>query len=145
MTRNFAVNWVTLSLSRTSYLCTIYYSKYEDVMTFRTSQEEQVRKRRLKTVLVWKIYVLTYKEEKCSLETLRTTFRTESPRGLISLWFYKENNNLRDWKKNVFTLYIPPWTPHTYDFVVLISLTHPKKILLVLLQIEKYEKKNIGK
>jgi hypothetical protein len=54
--------------------------------------------------------------------------------GLISLWLYKENNNLRDWK-NVFTLHIPTWAPHTYDFVVLTSLTHPWKFLLVVLQI----------
>jgi hypothetical protein len=27
--------------------------------------------------------------------------------ALISLWLYKENNKLRDWK-NVFTLHIPP-------------------------------------
>jgi hypothetical protein len=27
--------------------------------------------------------------------------------GLISLWLYKENNKLRDWK-SVFTLHIPP-------------------------------------
>jgi hypothetical protein len=56
--------------------------------------------------------------------------------GLISLWLYKENNKLRDWK-HVFTLHIPPWTPHTYDFVVVISLTHPRKILLVALQVGK--------
>jgi hypothetical protein len=56
--------------------------------------------------------------------------------GLISLWLYKENNKLRDWK-NIFTLHIPPWAPHTYDFVVLTSLTHPRKILLVVLQIGK--------
>jgi hypothetical protein len=31
---------------------------------------------------------------------------------------------------------------HTYDFVVLTSLTHPRKILLVVLQIGKYK---IGK
>jgi hypothetical protein len=54
--------------------------------------------------------------------------------GVISLWLYKENNKLRDWK-NVFTLHIPPWAPHTYDFVVLTSSTHPRKILLVVLQI----------
>jgi hypothetical protein len=30
-----------------------------------------------------------------------------------------------------------PWDAHTYDFVVLTSLTHPRKIILVLLQIEK--------
>jgi hypothetical protein len=34
-------------------------------------------------------------------------------------------------------LYIPPRAPHTYDFVVLTSLTHPKKIILVLLEIGK--------
>jgi hypothetical protein len=56
--------------------------------------------------------------------------------GLISLWLYKENNKLWDWK-NVFILHIPPWAPHTYDFVVLTSLTHPRKILLVVLQIGK--------
>jgi hypothetical protein len=49
---------------------------------------------------------------------------------------YKENNKLRYWK-NVFTLHIPPWAPHTYDFVVLTSLTHPSEILLVMLQIGK--------
>jgi hypothetical protein len=40
-------------------------------------------------------------------------------RGLISLWLYKENNKVWDWK-NVFTLHIPPpRAPHTYDFGVL--------------------------
>jgi hypothetical protein len=58
--------------------------------------------------------------------------------GLISLWLYKESNKLRDWE-NVFTLHISPLAPHTYDFVVLTSLTHPRKILLVVLQIGKYE------
>jgi hypothetical protein len=58
-----------------------------------------------------------------------------------AIWLYKENNRLRDWK-NVFTVHIPPWGPHAYDFVVLTSLTHPRKILLVVLQIVKYE---IGK
>jgi hypothetical protein len=51
--------------------------------------------------------------------------------GPISLWLYKENNKLPDWK-NVFTVHIPP--SHTYDFVV---LNHPRKILLVVLQIGK--------
>jgi hypothetical protein len=46
--------------------------------------------------------------------------------GLISLWLYKENNKLRDWK-NVFTLHIPPWAPYTYDFLVLNSSAQPKK------------------
>jgi hypothetical protein len=37
----------------------------------------------------------------------------------------------------MYLLYIfPPWAPHTYDFVVLTSLTHPRKILSVVLQIE---------
>jgi hypothetical protein len=58
--------------------------------------------------------------------------------GLIILWLYKENNKLRGWK-NVFTLYIPPWAPHTYDFVILTSLTHSRKILFVVLQIGKAE------
>jgi hypothetical protein len=41
-------------------------------------------------------------------------------------------------KKNVFTLDIPPLSStHTYDFVVLTSLTHPRKIILVMMQIEK--------
>jgi hypothetical protein len=54
--------------------------------------------------------------------------------GLICLWLHKENKKLRDWT-NLPTLHIPPWRPHTYDFVVLTSLTHSRKILLVLLQI----------
>jgi hypothetical protein len=40
-------------------------------------------------------------------------------------------------EKNVFTLHIPPSAPHTYDFVVLTSLTHPRKIILFMLQIGK--------
>jgi hypothetical protein len=40
-------------------------------------------------------------------------------------------------EKNVFTLHIPPWAPHTYDFVVITSLTHPRKILFVVLQITR--------
>jgi hypothetical protein len=59
-------------------------------------------------------------------------------RRLINLWLYKGNNKLRD-SKNVFTLHIPPWAPHTYDFVVLTSLIHPRKIILVVLQIGKKE------
>jgi hypothetical protein len=34
-------------------------------------------------------------------------------------------------------LHIPPRAPHTYDFVVLTSLTHPRKNILVVLQIGK--------
>jgi hypothetical protein len=70
---------------------------------------------------------------------LRTTALHKG--GLLSLRLYKENNKLQDWK-NVFTLHIPPWAPHTYDFVVLTSLTHPRKILLVVLQMGNLE---IGK
>jgi hypothetical protein len=33
-------------------------------------------------------------------------------------------------KKNVFTLEIPPWAPHTFDFVVLTSLMHPSQRLI---------------
>jgi hypothetical protein len=57
-------------------------------------------------------------------------------RGLRSLWLYKENNKLRDWKK-IFIVHMPFWGTHTYDFVVLTSLTHPRKIHLVVLQIRK--------
>jgi hypothetical protein len=40
--------------------------------------------------------------------------------------------------KNVFTLtYSPLNYTHTHDFVVLTSLTHPRKILLVVLRIGK--------
>jgi hypothetical protein len=55
---------------------------------------------------------------------------------MISLWLYKENNKLRDWN-TVFTLHIPSWAPYIYDFVVLTSLSHPRKILLVVLQVGK--------
>jgi hypothetical protein len=46
---------------------------------------------------------------------------------LISLRLYKENK-LRN-GKNAFTLHILPLAPHTYDFVVLTSLTHPRKLV----------------
>jgi hypothetical protein len=40
----------------------------------------------------------------------------------------------------MYLLYIfPPWVPHTYDFVFLTSLTHPRKILLFVLRIGKQE------
>jgi hypothetical protein len=54
--------------------------------------------------------------------------------GLISLWLYK-GNKLRDCKNCIYIS--PPWAPHTYDFVVLTSLTYPRKIILVMLQIGK--------
>jgi hypothetical protein len=54
--------------------------------------------------------------------------------GLISLWLYQENKKLRNWQ-NLFTLHILLWIAHTYDFVVLTSLTHPRKFWGVLLQI----------
>jgi hypothetical protein len=58
--------------------------------------------------------------------------------ALISLWLYKENNKLRDWKKKLFTLHIPSLrSTHTYDFVVLTSFTLPIEILLFMLQIGK--------
>jgi hypothetical protein len=50
--------------------------------------------------------------------------------GLISIWLYKETKNLWDWKKHIYSTY-SPWGPHTYDFVVLTSLTHPRKIILL--------------
>jgi hypothetical protein len=60
---------------------------------------------------------------------------------LISLWLYKKKTRSYGIeKKNVFTLHIPPWAPHTYEFIVLTPLTHPRKIILVLLQIGKDKK-----
>jgi hypothetical protein len=53
--------------------------------------------------------------------------------GLISLWLYKENDNPQDWKKCIYST-SSPWAPHIYDFVVLTSLTHPRKMLSVVLQ-----------
>jgi hypothetical protein len=45
--------------------------------------------------------------------------------------------------KEMYLLYIFPPELHSYDFVVLTSLTHPRKILFVVLQIGKYEKPKI--
>jgi hypothetical protein len=44
-------------------------------------------------------------------------------------------------KKYIYLLYIfpPELHTHTYDFVVLTSLTHPRKILLGVLRIGKFE------
>jgi hypothetical protein len=50
--------------------------------------------------------------------------------------FIKKTTSYRI-EKNVFTLHIPPLAPHAYDFIVITSLTHPRKILLVVLQIGK--------
>jgi hypothetical protein len=43
-------------------------------------------------------------------------------------------------KKCIYSTHPPPRAPHTYDLVVLTSLTHPRKYLLLVLQIRKYEK-----
>jgi hypothetical protein len=56
-------------------------------------------------------------------------------RGWLVFGFIKKTTNYGI--KKVFTLHIPPWAPHTYDFVVLTSLTHTRKIIFVVLQIEK--------
>jgi hypothetical protein len=44
-------------------------------------------------------------------------------------------------EKCIYSTY-SPWAPHTFDLVVITSLTHPRTILLVVLQIGKYK---IGK
>jgi hypothetical protein len=41
-------------------------------------------------------------------------------------------------KKCIYSPY-PPWAPHTYNFVVLTSLTYPRKIMLFVLQIGKWK------
>jgi hypothetical protein len=46
----------------------------------------------------------------------------------------RTSSNLLDW---TFTLHIPSWAPHTYNFVVLTSLTHLRKNILVVLEIGK--------
>jgi hypothetical protein len=58
--------------------------------------------------------------------------------GLISLWLYKEKRNYGIENKYIYSTY-SPWAPHTYDFVVLTSLSHPRKIVLFVLQRGKYE------
>jgi hypothetical protein len=55
---------------------------------------------------------------------------------LISLWLYKENNKLRD-GKNVFALHIPPEL-----HILMTSLTHPRQILLVVLQTTSRRNRN---
>jgi hypothetical protein len=59
--------------------------------------------------------------------------------GLISFWLSRENDKLRDGKKKCIYSTYSLLAPHTYDFVVLTYLTHPRKIVLVVLQIGKYE------
>jgi hypothetical protein len=46
--------------------------------------------------------------------------------------FYDKNNKLRDLKKIIYSTYSPLSYTQTYDFVVLTSLTHPRKIVLVI-------------
>jgi hypothetical protein len=59
--------------------------------------------------------------------------------GVISLWLHKKTNRFGTEKMYLGYSKYPPPTPtsSTHDFVVLASLTHPRKILLVVLQIEK--------
>jgi hypothetical protein len=54
---------------------------------------------------------------------------------LLSFGFIKKTRSYGNEK--TYLLYIFPPELHTYDFVVLTSLTHPRKILLVVLQIGK--------
>jgi hypothetical protein len=58
---------------------------------------------------------------------------------LISLWLYKENSKLLDWKKCIYSTYpSPKLHTHTiYDFFVQTSLANPRKIPLVVQQIGK--------
>jgi hypothetical protein len=41
-----------------------------------------------------------------------------------------------EFKKSIYSTH-SPWAPHTYDFAVLTSLTHPRKLILFVLQIGK--------
>jgi hypothetical protein len=56
----------------------------------------------------------------------------------MSFGFIEKTTSYRT-EKNVFTLHILR-APHAYDFVVLTSLTHPRKILLVVLQNRKSQR-----
>jgi hypothetical protein len=76
----------------------------------------------------------------CKSQLLKGNARCYTRGELISLYLYIESNKLRDCKKKLFTLHIPPWAAHTCDFAVLTSLTHPIRILLVVLQIRKIGK-----
>jgi hypothetical protein len=76
-------------------------------------------------------------QRKRKISELKWHFNKYIRGRLVSLWLYKENKKLRDLKK-MYLLYIfPPRAPHTHNFVVLTSLTHPRNINLVLLQIGK--------
>jgi hypothetical protein len=97
---------------------------------------------------IWRVCVSSAVSSECSIIILLTTgdmfpiavpvFWTSVKQlwgGLVSLWLYKTTSY--GIEKDVFTLHIPSWAPHTYDFVVLTSLTHPRKIILFVLQIGK--------
>jgi hypothetical protein len=47
--------------------------------------------------------------------------------GLICLWLYKEKTSYGI--KKMYLYIPPPNSRHTYDFVVVTSLTHPRKII----------------
>jgi hypothetical protein len=52
--------------------------------------------------------------------------------GLISIWLYKKTSYGIE-KKYICCTYSPS-APHSYDFVVLTSLTYPRKLFVVVLQ-----------
>jgi hypothetical protein len=55
--------------------------------------------------------------------------------GILAL---EKNHKVTGLKKYIYSTY-SHWSPHTYDFVVLTSWTHPRNILLIVLQIGKQE------
>jgi hypothetical protein len=64
------------------------------------------------------------------------TGHTPYTKGADKSWTLWRKQQATELKKCTYFTY-SPWAPHTYDFVVLTSLTYPRKILLVVLQIGK--------
>jgi hypothetical protein len=70
-------------------------------------------------------------------QSVRNNSRTANHmRGADKCLALKRKQQVTGLKKCIYSTYSPR-APHTYDFVVLTSLTHSRNILLVVLQIEK--------
>jgi hypothetical protein len=63
---------------------------------------------------------------------------------LLTLHLSRRASHWIEKKKCIYSTYSPLSSTHTYDFVDLTSLTHPRKILLVVLQIEKASVRIVG-
>jgi hypothetical protein len=93
-----------------------------------------------RTNLYGNVYVKSFPSNGCTCNNIilvgysaTLSVSTQFTRGVVKSSALKRKQAMG--LKNVFTLHTPPWASHTYDFVVLTSLTHPRKIVLVVLQI----------